>query len=179
MRNTFLEDIDLQTTVMGVREELMKYFKGSCGQSVSQASNVQLCRLEVPRARYQYQRLERERQNPVSLHISGLHVMSLSKYPNTVTLIQENLTRSPQTRHLKTEIEDFLHKYLGGVTVKTKGNVATDEIDDGDRFEQQRVTRATYQTHYEPVPVSLGGRLSVEQMEEMISNFERNNNAPF
>lgn len=180
MRSTFLEEIDLQTTVMGVREELMKYFKGSCGQSVARASNVQLRNLDLPRARYQYQRLEQERQRSVALYISDTPVLKLQKHPNTITLIDDVLTRSPQMLYLKTELEDFLQKYLGGVTIKRRGREQLGDIDDGHRFEQQRVNESR------PEPMSpeithemLSSEINAVIRQEAIPQEGWISNAPF
>ena len=114
---TTTTDINIQTTVMAIREELMNYFKGGCVQTMVQNSPVQFSRIEG-RTRYQYEREEIRNKQPRIVNLGNAPIMTVQKSPDKVTLHAAVLNRSPQFRAIREGLEEFLDRYLIGVTVE-------------------------------------------------------------
>lgn len=108
--------LGVEATTMAIREELMRYFKGSCVERVVENNALRLINLADFRERsYQYQRRQLETQQPMLMQLGNVPLMTLQHAPEKVTFHCLTFERSPQLREIKKEVEKFLDKYLMGI----------------------------------------------------------------
>lgn len=114
-------DAAVQATSMAIREKLMYYYKTNIGENLTN-SNVTI----VPdafghdrssRTRH-YERRNYELKNPVTLYVGNSALFKLEKHPNILGFYTIPLKRSKVMRDIRSNIEDFVSKYLRSVEVK-------------------------------------------------------------
>lgn len=111
------EQISLEATIMALREELMKYFKGSCIGRVANTDTI--TRLPISqyrqRPRHAYQRRQQDEAEECLLFLGGAPILTIRKHPNTLTFHDSVLGRSKQFQQIRSELQDFMSKYLKSV----------------------------------------------------------------
>lgn len=114
MRTAKIDGIEVQTTVMAIREELMNYFKGTCVERVTTDRNIRTVGLGATRG-YYYLRRQTENESPRLLLIGDVPIATLRLSPDRVTFHRGSLSRSKQLREVYALLEEFMHDYLAGV----------------------------------------------------------------
>lgn len=110
------ELLAIETTVMGIREELMQYFKGTCIDRVTTSRNIR--RVPVGRARggYYYQRRQADNEKAEVLLIDNVPIATLRMAPERIVFHRATLGRSKQLRKVHDMLEEFMKDFLAGVT---------------------------------------------------------------
>lgn len=111
-------------TVMAMREHIMEYFKGTCGQSVVCNSNIKRRSIEISyQGMFRYERTHHERNKATLLFIGDTPFAILGLDPKTMTILTVAANRSPQLRYIKRQLKRFAEEFLPGIEVKesTKG----------------------------------------------------------
>lgn len=147
--------IGIEATTMAIREELMRYFKGSCIDRLTVDRAVRLYPLGDMHQRYQYQRRERDLHDVRAVYIGQTKIAQVSKQPDKIKLDAPVLMRSPQFREIRKGIERFLKDYLRGVQVEYTEGKKRSERDDTDLVNQTKPflderEHNPYQAIYEP-----------------------------
>lgn len=88
----------LEPTVMAMREEIMKYFRGTCVRSVVTNSNINY--------------------NNKYLTIGCTPFAILERQPDTLTILCVAANRSKELRFIKRSIKRFMAEFLPDVKVK-------------------------------------------------------------
>lgn len=134
-----IQEVTLQATIMAIREELMRYFKGTCIERLTTGSNI-VRQSAMPRGRYQYQRQQAEMEYLTNILIGSVHILTLKYLPDTV-IIRSCMSRSPELRKVKNGIEQFLDEYLAGVVKEIEPPVKSDIVyDDSNLLKAMPIT---------------------------------------
>lgn len=106
-------------TLMAIREELMVYFKGDCIERLVESDSVRILENGYSDSTrpYFFERRERELQNSSTLRLKGVAIAQLGHNPERLVFETDTMKRSPQLRKLRTEMEQFMGLYLGGVKI--------------------------------------------------------------
>ena len=165
----------VEATVMGFREYLVSYYKGSHTENFVYNSGINATNDE-PRRPYQYQRQLQELHQTRILRLMGTRLMKVSKQPDKVILFDNNLLRSPELQQLRKGIEQFIAKYLPYVEVKSNGKHPR-ELKDSDinlfsaRVQLSGYSYATGITYYSAFDRAVDiSTMSREEMEDIMVN---------
>lgn len=109
--------LELETTVMALREEIMRYFKGTCIDRVTTNRNVNTIPLSAERGQYQYQRIERDRQNSCGIYLEDVQLFRVQQSPEKITFTSE-LYRSPELTQVRKAIDKFMGRFLRSVEIE-------------------------------------------------------------
>lgn len=106
-----------ELAIMAIREELMEYFKGDCVERFVEPGIVRIrAKNYMDETRpYWYVRREREVACVGFLELNGVVLAELSKSPPQLLFVAKTMSRSPELRRLRKEIEKFLYNYLPAV----------------------------------------------------------------
>lgn len=112
-------DNRIKATVMGIREEVMKYFKGTCVERLvdHNVHRIPLARM-IGRLPYQYQRNDLANRDPQVLMIGDVPIATLERIPETITLHTQVMRLTPGLLRVDTEVRCFLDRFLSGVPVR-------------------------------------------------------------
>ena len=124
MDTTDVRKLEIETTVMAIREVLMTYFKGSCVESVTNRGDICLNEMVVPR-NYNYQRDLAQLMDYRRLYIKGVAIMEVHKNENTVIYYDSILKRSPELRKVRKLLTKFIRTYLVSVKLEVKYGTIT------------------------------------------------------
>jgi len=108
-------------TIMAIREVLMEYYKSSCVERLTTNSDLYLSELPRERRRgrtYQFEQWEAQQHNKRLLSLSGVPLFTVQHSPEEMTMHMMSLNRSKQLQAVRAGVEDFMVKYLSGVTVR-------------------------------------------------------------
>ena len=123
---------DILVTTMAIREEVMKYYKGTCVERFVRQSNLSVYAYEslrLPGRRHRYERHEAALKDEKLLYLDGNPFLTLSRKPNTITFHNAVAERSPEFRGVKKNLLKFLRKYLSGVKVQQHSDSRIDGIE--------------------------------------------------
>lgn len=124
-------DNSTRLTIMAIRESLMRYFKGTCVEDMTQSANVRLRKdWTTQGTSHQYERLALEANNKCVLYCGDLKLFTVSSAPKKI-VFYSCLDRSPQLREVKKEIAEFMHDFLGAVDVSYIHKDVTETDDSG------------------------------------------------
>jgi hypothetical protein len=117
--------VRLEATVMAVREQLMKYYKGTCVESVTRNNNVGMGSVVdymSNRGRHLYEREALQHRNPKFIRIGSYPILSVEHIPDSLTYHLRVLEMSEGLKTVHSEVQDFMRKYLPSVrtSVNTK-----------------------------------------------------------
>jgi hypothetical protein len=106
----------IQTAAVGIRENLMEYFKDSCVDRVSQHNDTYL-RPANRETMYYFERRERDiaQENVLKIRHNDVTLARLRKEPDQITFYGKVITRTPEMTMLYAEVRTFIEKYLQGV----------------------------------------------------------------
>jgi hypothetical protein len=124
MDTTDIRKLEIETTVMAIREVLMTYFKGSCVEFVTNSGDIYLSEKVMPR-NYNYQRDIARLLDCRRLYIKGLPIMEVHKNENTVIYYDSILKRSPELRRIRKLLTKFIRAYLVSVKLEVKYGTIT------------------------------------------------------
>jgi hypothetical protein len=106
----------IEATVMGMREHIMHYFKGTCIDTlINDRGVIQIQDVPTTNLQYSYQRVEYQNKSPKRLTLKGIPVVDLMRSPNVVYIHTKTLQRSPELRKVKALLTAFFDEYLTGV----------------------------------------------------------------
>ena len=111
------QQLDIQTTVMAVRECLMSYFKGTCIQELVEGHNVEIRSVSNPRQQYQYQRMRLEAEYPCTIYADTVAILDVNHLPDGIVFRKRGLAKSEKLTEVGEEIRRFVNKYLPAVEV--------------------------------------------------------------
>lgn len=110
--------VEIQATVMAIRETLMEYYKGTCVERLTVNSTVGLAFMSNGNRRdFQYLRRQAENQKLAVVTLGGLPIMTVQRFPDRAVFNEKILTRSPQLTDVYDGVRGFMEKYLRGVEV--------------------------------------------------------------
>lgn len=109
------EQLNIETTVMAIREEVMRYFKGGCVQRLIVNTNVKLKSHHSHNTTYQYQRQSIEDKRPMLLLIGNTPILSLEQAPDKIIFHKGVMSRSKQLQEVMKQLEKFTKDFLSGV----------------------------------------------------------------
>ena len=108
------KQLAIDNTIMAIREFLMEYFKGSCGDKLALPSSVTVKKFPTS-GNFYYERRESENSQGKVISIKNVPVMRVQLSPDTIVLFSKTLSRSKQMREVRDKLEMFLDKYLQGI----------------------------------------------------------------
>ncbi len=108
-------EVGIQTTVMAIREELMKYFKGTCIERFTADRNVSIQHIEVGHMNYQYERRQFENEYACMIWVGSVPILTVKHATDRIIFHTVVLDRSPQLRRMREGVEQFMEKFLMGV----------------------------------------------------------------
>lgn len=113
----------VQDFTMSLREQLMEYYKGSCGTQFHSPALHDLSFVNQPlnvsgRRAFQYERRDHELHRPVKVHFRNSPLMKLTQHPDEVVFYMQVFQRSPQLTEVHRQLKQFFEQYLSGVTLK-------------------------------------------------------------
>lgn len=106
----------IEATIMAIRETLMDYFKGGCVESMASA-RITLDHISS-RTNYRYERQRSNMENGMVLSIGPYMAFTLSQSPDVLTIHMGTMDRGKIMRSVRQGVEEFMGKYLRGVTIK-------------------------------------------------------------
>lgn len=118
------DPLNVQATIMAVREEIMRYYKDTCVERVTSNRNINrriLGDYMPGRPRYQYQREEQQRKDAQLLLIGQYPIAVLKKLPDHLLYLNHVLSMSPALEEVGKAMRNMMSKYLKGVV--TEDNV--------------------------------------------------------
>lgn len=115
------EPTNLELTGVALREELMRYFKGTCVSKMVTQGNVYIREVPEERARYQYQRREQELRRASELRLGRTRLAFLRNNPKEIMFQVDVMSRSPELLWLHGYLMKFLRDYLPAVNVAEVG----------------------------------------------------------
>lgn len=115
------EPTNLELTGVALREELMRYFKGTCVSKMVTQGNVYVREVPEARARYQYQRREQELRRASELRLGRARLAFLTNNPKEIMFRVDVMSRSPELLWLHGYLRTFLRDYLPAVNVAEVG----------------------------------------------------------
>lgn len=119
MGNLDKRKLDIETTVMALRERIVSYFNGSCVDMMVEAHNIAIHPMNAQN-RYQYQRELIDVRNPSILWVGNAPIMEMWKNGNKVVYYDLVLKRSPELRIVRSKLTKFFREYLKDVKVEVK-----------------------------------------------------------
>lgn len=152
-----LVEAGIQLITMGIREEMMTYFKGTCVDRLAGNSNVFL-QPHTQGGRYFFQRREQEIEYPCIIRYGNIRFGMVRRQPDTAAFYPGVMTRSPEFMRIYEGVQDFFHKYLQGVQLTedtdNSHNSKTDgSADRGLLMEAGVNSQVSFSVYSEPVPV--------------------------
>ena len=81
------EELEIQTTVMAIREELMSFFKGTCVERVVEGSGV-VSQPDLQGYQYLYERRQQQYQQPGVIYVHDVPVLKVKQYPDMLTFLK-------------------------------------------------------------------------------------------
>lgn len=110
------KEFAMEKLVMGLREQLMEYYKGTCVRRFVYLSDIQLRDLaEYAHTRYNYQRQTLENERPMMLLVKDVPLLTMKKAPARLVFHTATLSRSPQFKEIHKQLNQFMSKYLPAV----------------------------------------------------------------
>lgn len=106
--------VDLDASVMAIRELLMEYYKGACIQRLMENNNIHLRNVSF-QARFNYERREHRNKKPQQIVIGNVPIAQLEHEPDSIVFYSKVLNRSPQMRYVYKELKKFMSTYLPAV----------------------------------------------------------------
>lgn len=126
------EPLNIQATIMAIREEVMRYYKDTCIERVTSNRNVNRRYLGDyinDRPPYQYQRELRQRQDAQLLLIGQFPIAVLRKQPDQLMYVKHVLKMSPGLKQVDEGLHDLIERYLRGVvTSDNKGKTIAEGV---------------------------------------------------
>src|SRR5882672_2122086 len=112
-------DYGIKCTVMGIRESLMQYFKGTNIQSVVQGNINRIGAPNVPSNRRlrNYELHEAELKQRQKLMMEHVTLAIVERNPNTIQLYGKTLKRNDDMKAVFAGLQEFLEKHLRGVHI--------------------------------------------------------------
>lgn len=110
-------EIEVQTTVMAVREELMSYFKGGCVQKLIKGANVHTMPTRT-NVGYDFQRRGVENARPSVIVANDIVIITMRYRPEKITFHQAGIDKNKLSREVGKRVEEFVKEYLGAIEVK-------------------------------------------------------------
>lgn len=160
MSDTVTDSLKLGTeaTVMAIREYLMSYFKDGYTCYISERTNVTLhgnVHFDPERRTRNFERQVANLQVPRLLKIGNNTIMELQKKPDIIKMYNRTFNRSDEMKAIREGVDNFLNKFLKGVTVTNlqKGSIVSSEdirlISDNS---PDKLVRQVAQPIIEPLP---------------------------
>lgn len=116
MGTTELKALQLESTVMAIREHLMDYFKGTCIHRFVEKHNITMMNVSSPaREEYQYIRRQAEAEAARVMYLDSAPILTVKLNPDRIIFNTKVLNRSPELRDVHKEIEAFMQEFLPGV----------------------------------------------------------------
>lgn len=106
----------IEITMMGIREALMNYFKGTCIDYVTNQAGINLVSGYSSSYNFRYEQRQRENQR-FSILLLGdtVPIFAVQKAPDKIIYYTDVLNRSKQLRQAHQMIDEFMRRYLGAV----------------------------------------------------------------
>lgn len=138
----FLRD-GIHIANMGIREEVMKYFKGDCVSKLMEDSEVRIRKLGFAGGpngeNYVYLRRQHANSKPTQLFFGGEVISLMEQAEDAMTFYPGILNRSLEYRELYESIRGFFGKYLQGVELKEDTEAHFNEATNGSNDRQRLV----------------------------------------
>lgn len=121
MNKKELEKLGIEAVTMGVREQMMQYFKGTCVRELVSGVSVRSSYVQSAGGYYASRR-QRANEQVCKIMLQApdreIRLLTLKKAPERVILQDSILDRSPQMLLIKKGIQESLKTYLRGIKVE-------------------------------------------------------------